>query len=209
MIDILVVDDEPTMRLFIAEALRDLGHTVKVARDGAEALAQLEDQVFDLVITDVRLPRADGFAILQEVRKKSASTDVVLVTAYGTVTDAVRAMKERAVQYLAKPFELDDLLKIVEAVAERQQLKADLARARSQLAAAGAHTTLLGKSPAMVALQERIDMIAGSDLPVLLSGESGTGKDLVARTIHERSQRRDAPFVAVNCAAFPETLLEA
>src|SRR5262249_4151798 len=152
----LLVEDETAIRHFVAESLRDLGHRVRVASDGGEALARLEQEVFDLVISDVRLPRADGFAILREARKKSPSTDVVLVTAFGNVADAVRAMQERALQYLTKPFELEDLLQIVEGVAERQQLKADLAIARSQLAAAGAHTTLLGKSPAMVMLQERI-----------------------------------------------------
>ncbi len=197
------------IRMTVSDALRARGHFVLTASDGMQALGALENRVFDLVISDIRLPKADGLTIMRRAREISTSTAVVLITAYGSISDAVGAIKEGAYDYITKPFEVQDLLIRVDRIAERRDLRAQLDAARAALAARGSGELLVGRTPMMVRLQERIDAIADSHAPVLVTGESGTGKELVARTIHDRSPRRDKPFVAINCAAFPETLIEA
>ena len=208
-LDILFVDDEPAIRLPFGDALRAAGHRLHTASDGSQALALLEANSFDLVVTDIRLPGPDGAQILRRVKKEWPSTYVILITAYGSVADAVGALKEGATDYLTKPFEVEELLHRIDRVDSECRLKRDLEQARADLAAAGPERVLVGRSPPMTRMFERIDGFAVSDAAVLITGESGTGKELVARTLHERSDRRGKPFVAVNCAAFPETLIEA
>jgi DNA-binding NtrC family response regulator len=151
----------------------------------------------------------DGWTILRRVRSEAPSTDIVFITAYGTISDAVAAMKEQAFDYLAKPFEPDELVLLVTRLAEKRRLLAELESTRSQLRVLSAGPRLVGRSPAMVRVQELIQLVARHDAAVLLTGESGTGKDLAAHAIHDCSSRSEKPFVAVNCAAFPDTLLEA
>jgi DNA-binding NtrC family response regulator len=209
-LEILLVDDEPDIAGPIEEALTEEGHDVTVAHDGAEAMAWLDTRVFDLVISDVRLPRVDGLTIFRRLRQESPSTAVILITAYASVSDAVDAIKEKAAHYLAKPFELEDLLGTVEQIANQHRMEVARLKARDLLDNRGKVTTrLIGEAPAMVRLKKRIVALADSNAAVLITGESGTGKDLVARTIHDHSSRRKGPFSAVNCAAFPDTLLEA
>jgi len=209
VLDILLVDDEPTIRLSVGDVLRAAGHSVTLACDGAEAMASIEAKVFDVVISDMRLPKGDGMTIFRTLRAESPATDVILITAFGDVQDAVAAMKEGASDYLTKPFDTDVIRLRLERIAERRQLRSDLEQARAQLAAEAPGLLIVGRSPNMVRLLDRIATIAESEAPVLITGESGTGKELVAKTLHERSSRKGKPFVAVNCAAFPETLLEA
>jgi DNA-binding NtrC family response regulator len=194
MLDILLVDDEADIRLPLGEALRELGHRVSLASDGGEAMRCLDHQTFNLVLSDIRLPKVDGFTILRRVRTEQPETHVVLMTAFGTIQEAVAAVKEAAIEYVTKPFELPEVLAIVERIDERWRLLRELAE---------------GRSPAIVQMRNQISAIASSSAAVLLSGESGTGKELAARMIHTTSERRDAPFVAVNCAAVPATLIEA
>jgi DNA-binding NtrC family response regulator len=208
-LDVLFVDDEPGVREPVVHALRSVGHRVTVATDGAEALALVEETPFDVVVTDIRLPKVDGFSILRQVREDVPGTDVVLITAFGSIADAVSAMRERAFDYVTKPFEPATLVRILDGIAERRLLRRELAEARSQLAAADPGNLLVGRSPAMLRLLEQVEAIAESEATVLLTGESGTGKELVAKTIHERGPRRSKPFVALNCAAIPPTLIEA
>ena len=209
MLSILVADDEPLIRMAVSDALRARGHFVMAVSDGAQTIAAVQGRVFDLLISDIRLPKVDGLSVLRHVREQSPSTVVVLITAYGSISDAVGAIKEGAYDYITKPFEMPDLLLRVDRISERRDMRAELDAARAALAARGSGELLLGRTPAMVRLQERIDAIADSHAPVLVTGESGTGKELVARTIHDRSPRRNKPFVAINCAAFPETRIEA
>jgi two-component system response regulator AtoC len=209
VLEILLVDDETAIRLPVGEALRARGHRVAIASDGEEAMARLDAEVYHLVVSDVRLPKRDGFEILRRVRRECPSTDVLLMTAYGTIADAVVAMKEQAIDYVTKPFDVQELVTVVDRIDERRRLRDELRQARAQLAARRADDLLIGRSPPLVRLREQVDAIADSDAAVLLTGESGTGKELVARMLHDRSPRRDKRFVAVNCAAVPPTLIEA
>ncbi len=206
---VLLVDDEPTIRLSVGDALTAAGHAVTLASDGAQALALLGSRVFDLVITDIRLPKTGGLEIFGHIREHSPSTRVILITAFGSVSDAVGALKDGADDYLTKPFDIDELLVRVERIASRQRLEQELLAARRALDKGDDTEDIIGNSPAMARLKDRIRAIADSDANVLVLGESGTGKELVARCLHRLSTRRERPFVAVNCAAFPEQLLEA
>jgi two-component system response regulator HydG/two-component system response regulator AtoC len=209
LLDILLVDDEPELRGVLEEALRDAGYRVAVACDGAEGLDHLKRRVYDVVICDVRLPKTDGLTLLRRARKDSPSTDVILMTAYADVSDAVAALKEGAYDYLTKPFDLDELLVQLKRIADNRALRKELEQARLELSGRKPETTLVGESPAMRRVTEMVKMVAASDAPTLISGESGTGKELVARMLHEGSARRDKPFIAVNCGALAETLIEA
>jgi DNA-binding NtrC family response regulator len=209
MLDILLVDDEPDFRMLVGDALRDAGHRVTLASNGAEGLTLISSNVFDVMICDIRLPKVDGLTLFRRVRQESPGTDVILITAHAAVADAVAALKEGAYDYITKPFEVDEIILQMERIAAQRALKQELEQARAELSQRKSGSAIIGRSPPMLRLLDRIDTIAQSDAPVLITGESGTGKELVARTLHERSARRAKPFIAVNCAAFPETLLEA
>ncbi len=207
-LEIIVADDEPTIRLTVSETLREEGHAVTEAKDGAMALELIRQRPFDLLVTDVRMPRITGMEVFRKTREESPSTDVILMTAFGAVEDAVEALKLGASDYLVKPFDPSELAVRIERIGARRRLQHQLASARAELVGA-ARGEIIGRSRSMVRLLDMVDTIAQSDAPVLITGETGTGKELVARRIHALSERRDKPFVAVNCAAFPETLLEA
>src|SRR3954464_10614818 len=208
-LDVLLVDDEPDIELLAGEALRDAGHRVTAVKDGAAALELVKVRAFDLMICDVRLPKVDGLTLFRQTRQQSPDTTVILMTAFAAVQDAVAAVKEGAHDYLTKPFEIDEITLRVKRIAEHRALLRDLEVARAELAKEGISDVIVGRSVQMLRLLERVNTIAPSHAPVLLQGESGTGKELVARALHERGARQGKAFVAVNCAAFPETLLEA
>jgi len=208
-LDVLLVDDEPDIELLAGEALRDAGHIVTAVKDGAEALELVKARAFDLMICDIRLPKLDGLSLFRQTRQQSPETTVILMTAFAAVQDAVAAVKEGAADYLTKPFEIDEITLRVKRIAEHRALLRELDIARAELAKDGISDVIVGRSVQMLRLLDRVNTIAPSHAPVLLQGESGTGKELVARALHDRGARHGKPFVAVNCAAFPETLLEA
>ncbi len=207
---ILLVDDEPAIRLGVGDALTAGGHQCMVAADGVAAVDALAKQSFDLVITDIHMPKMSGMELFRHARQQAPETDVILITAYGAVEDAVSAMKSGAVDYIIKPFNSDEVLIRAGRIAELRALRKELSAFRAeQKGRDDDFGGLIGRSPQMVRLHERVATIAASDAPVLITGESGTGKELVARRLHMMSPRRDKPFIAVNCASFPETLIEA
>jgi DNA-binding NtrC family response regulator len=192
----------------VSSALSEAGHEVTELADGRLALERIAAGVFDVVITDIRLPGADGLTVFRSTRKAAPRTAVILMTSFGGVLDAVTALKEGAHDYITKPFDPDELVIRVGAIASQRKLERELEEARAKLAGA-ADATMVGAAPGMMKLFDRVATVAESDAPVLVTGETGTGKELVARRIHVLSPRRSGPFVAVNCAAFPDSLLEA
>jgi DNA-binding NtrC family response regulator len=204
---ILVVEDEKIHRITLADLLGKEGHAVTACADGDDACAQVRTDVFDVVLTDLRLPGCGGLDVLREVRSRTPATIVIMMTAYGTVDTAVEALKLGAYDYLVKPFPPDRLLSILQhlhefrrVVDENEQLRRKIQQFEKR--------PIIGDSPAMRKLSETIRLIAARDYTVLIRGESGTGKELVARALHDLSPRRDQPFVTLNCAALPASLLE-
>ncbi|MFO0576060.1 MAG: sigma-54 dependent transcriptional regulator [Polyangia bacterium] len=205
---ILLVDDDPAILMSVGSTLRAAGYEVTTAADGGEALAALGKQEFDLMITDIHLPKATGLELFRHASQMAPSMDVILMTAHGVIEDAVNALKEGARDYLIKPFDLEELVVRVQRIFEQRELRRELLTMKSQLLARSDDSGLIGRTPVMARLRDRVATLAPSDAPVLITGETGTGKELVARRLHELSPRRGKPFIAVNCAAFPETLIE-
>jgi len=205
---ILVVDDDPLMLDFLKEALLRQGYKVDTAEDGEEALRKVEEKGYDLVITDVRMPGVDGMTVLESVKRDFADTEVVVITAYGTIRNAVEAMKMGAYDYLTKPFSVEEVEVVVQRALERKRLISENIRLKRELEKVQGLRTLVGQSPAMRKVLEMIEMVAPTKATVLIQGESGTGKELVADAIHRLSPRKNGPFVKVNCAAIPESLVE-
>ncbi len=206
---ILVVDDERTMREWLQAALADR-YEVRLAADGGEALARLAEAPADLVLTDVRMPGRDGLSLLAELQEGEAGAPpVIVMTAFGTIQEAVEATRRGAFAYLTKPFTLEQLDHALARAFEYQRLSEENRSLRRNLRTRREHWGLLGNSAAMHDLREKIAMIAEARGTVLLQGESGTGKEVAARAIHLAGSRRNGPFIRINCAAIPESLLEA
>ncbi len=206
---ILIVDDEPLMRLSMVDALEGVECEVAAAATGTEGVHVLEKRQFDLVITDLRLPGADGLEILKVCKERNPNTEVIMITAHGSVDTAVGAMKHGAYDYITKPFQMDELLLIVERVGRVLGLRRENVALKEVLEDTFSFGGILGRNNQMRAVLEKIKMIAATDSTVLVVGESGTGKELVANAIHLNSPRKDRPLIKVSCAALPETLLEA
>lgn len=202
---VLIVDDEPKARDLLAHTVERFGHRTLLAPDGAAALQLLEREPVDLIVSDIRMPSVDGRALTRTVRERWPLVPIVLVTAYGTVRDAVAMGKAGAFDYLEKPFDVGDL-KLV--ITNGLALRTALCRRESSLGDESEADALLGGAPAFREVLTAISHAGETTLTVLLTGESGTGKEVVARAIHDRSARNDQPFVPVNCAAIPEQLLE-
>ena len=205
---ILLVDDEPDLYLACAEVLRDAGHEVHTARDGEQAVQLMTSLTIDVLLTDIRLPKRDGMSLFRLVRERWPATIVILVTAFAEVHDAIAAVREGVHDYLRKPIDGDDIALRIERIAAQVSPQRQVCIARAELARRDESEQIVGRSAVMCQMMERLNTIAASDASVLLLGETGTGKELVARALHDRSPRHGKPFVAVNCAAFPDTLLE-
>jgi two-component system response regulator HydG len=205
---ILVVDDDQAHRGMLRTMLRSWGYAVSEAADGDAAVAQVRERAFDAVLTDVRMARLDGIHTLKSILEYNPALPVVLMTAYSSVETAVEALRLGAYDYLAKPLDFEALRHTLQQAIEHSRLSVENRELRRQLSDAAARPGILGRSPAMLAMQETIATVAPSEATVLITGESGTGKELVARALHSGSARADKPLVTVNCAALAENLLE-
>lgn len=205
---ILVVDDDMDMRELVHDMLKDRGHRVTTAGGGQEALKLLGEEDYAVVLTDLRMKGMQGLELLTEIRRTNPDIGVILMTAFGSVDTAVEAMKHGASDYLTKPVKKDELIRVVERVIRETSLRREVSRLRREVHKEYSFHQILGKSKAIQAVFDLIRRVADSPTNVLISGESGTGKELVAKAIHYNSDRKDAPFVPVNCAAIPEPLLE-
>jgi two-component system response regulator PilR (NtrC family) len=205
---ILVVDDEQSLREVLSIMLKRAGYAVTSVADGEEAIEQLNKEIFDLVITDLRMPKADGMEVLKAVKSASPDTVVLIITAFATADSAVEAMKQGAYDYLTKPFQVDEVQLIIRNALEKRRLTTENMLLKREMASQSSFAQLVGQSDAMHKVFDVVRKVADSKSNVLICGESGTGKELVARAIHYNSARSAMPFVAVNCSAVPETLLE-
>lgn len=204
---ILVVDDEVGVRQSFKMVLKD-AYELILAKTGKEALDVLTRRSVDLVLLDILLPDMNGIEILEKIKQADPETDVIMVTAVKDVNTAVKAIKIGAYQYIIKPFDVDDLLALIQRALEKRRLVREVAYLRGELNRYHYFEKMVGEDRKMVDLYRLIDTIIESDGAVLIQGESGTGKELVARAIHNRSKRKNQPFVAINCAAIPATLVE-
>jgi two-component system, NtrC family, response regulator AtoC len=206
---ILVVDDEPNLRRVLSAQLERDGYDVHAAEDGEQALAILKEHHIDLVITDLRMPRLDGMELLRRAQKLDAELPVVMITAHGTVDNAVEALKSGAFDYLTKPFDQVEVRTIVAKALRTRDLSAtEASRPFHEIPPEGARYGIIGQSASILDLYAVLDRVADTPTTVLITGESGTGKELVARALHESSSRRDKAFIKVNCAAIPKDLME-
>jgi DNA-binding NtrC family response regulator len=204
---ILLVEDKDSLRQMLKLAIEGQGHAVIEARDQRQAVHALRDRPA-LVLTDLRLPDGDGFGVLRAAKELDPELPVIVMTAYGSIQDAVAAMKEGALDFLAKPVDPDHLLLMVDRALKQRRLMTEYILLKDELASRRGAPTIIGESPALKKAIVALQRASGTDATVLLEGESGTGKELFARALHVLSQRAEGPFVAINCAAIPENLLE-
>ena len=205
---ILIVDDDADMRELAYDMLKDRGHQVALAGGGEEALRRLAEEDYAVVLTDLRMKGVQGLELLTQIKRDHPDINVILMTAFGSVETAVEAMKHGASDYLTKPVKKDELIRVVERVIREAALRREVSRLRREVRKEYSFYQILGKSKSIQAVFDLIRRVADSPTNVLITGESGTGKELVAKAIHYNSDRKDAPFIPVNCAAIPEQLLE-
>jgi DNA-binding NtrC family response regulator len=206
---LLLVEDETPLRQAVAEQLTDRGYRVQQAESGEAALAHLAEFAFDIIVTDLRLPGIDGSAVIEAAVARYPHIIAIVVTGFGTVKDAVEAIKRGARDFVSKPFQIDELLHVLDSAIEQRRLKSENAYLRSQLEERYRFAEIVGKSRPMARLFQLLETVAPTNSTILIAGETGTGKEVVARAIHHNSSRRGHRFVALNCSAIPETLLEA
>ena len=205
---ILIVEDEKSMREVLKILLEGEGYEVMTASDGLEGIAHLDKDIFDLVVTDVKMPKVDGFEVLKRIKEISPDTIVIMITAFGTKESGIEAMKLGAYDYISKPFNIDEIRLIVKKAIEKKREHVELSLLRQKVDVTYSLENIIGQSPKMQELFRVIPRIAQSNSNVLITGESGSGKELVAHAMHNLSHRKGKNIVTINCAAFPEGLLE-
>ncbi len=205
---ILVVDDEESLREILTIMLHREGYRVDAAADGLQALTRLKEYGYDLVISDIKMPRLNGFELLRHIKERTPETAVIMITAFSSAEEAVEAMKQGAYDYITKPFKNEEIRLIVRNALERKILRQESSGLKKQESCRTALGHLIGKSKGMQEVYDLILKVAASRVNVLITGESGTGKELVAKAIHFNSDRREKPFLPINCGAIPENLLE-
>ncbi|MBU1231842.1 MAG: response regulator, partial [Proteobacteria bacterium] len=203
---ILLAEDDEIMRISVYDRLKQFGWHVDQAENGLDAAKLLDKRDYHLVISDIRMPGLDGMKLLEKIKKHSPETDVIIMTAYGSINDALDCLRKGASDYILKPFDLDDLI-----IRSSRFLDIQSVKARCAFLEANAQVTdrgLIGNSPSMQQIYSIIDQAAPTNATILITGESGTGKELAARAIHKASLRKSKPFVSINCAAIPDGLME-
>jgi DNA-binding NtrC family response regulator len=205
---LLLVEDKNELRAMLRKALERHGHSVDEAADGSAAIQKLRNKRYQMVLTDLKMPGASGLDVLRESKQADSTIPVILLTAFGSVDEAVSAMKEGAFDFIQKPVDLDHLKLLVERATRQQELLRENLILREEFASRYGFPRIVGESPPMQAVSQQLQKVATTETTVLLLGESGTGKELFARAVHHVSNRRDQPFVALNCAAIPESLVE-
>ena len=208
MVKILIIDDEKSILDLLSVVFKKEGYTVETALSAKMALELIDKEEFDLVLTDIKLPQMSGMKILQYVKEKYPAMPVVMITAYGTIKQAIEALKMGAMDYIVKPFNMEELKIIVAQGLENRRIQQENVLLKKDLEEKYGMNNMVGKSKKMLEVYNLIEKIAGTDSTVLISGESGTGKEIAARAIHFHSRRRERPFVSINCGALPENLLE-
>ncbi|MCP4633178.1 MAG: sigma-54-dependent Fis family transcriptional regulator [candidate division Zixibacteria bacterium] len=208
MPSILVVEDKDSLRNMLSQTLEAEGYEVESAVDGPDGVKRVKEKQYDVVLTDLKMPGMDGLKMLSSIKEDNPDTEVILMTAYGTVENAVQAMKSGAFDFITKPFDTDQLSVLIKRAMENRRLKAENILLREELGYNQGLSGIIGSSLAMTTAIDLVRKVAPSESNVLFTGESGTGKELFARSIHELSRRKDGPFVAINCAAIPHELLE-
>ncbi len=204
---ILIADDEPNIRQGLAEALEDQGYEIEQAPSGEAALTLLESAPFDLVLVDLVMEEMDGIQVLQEINRQWPQTEVVIITAHGTIETAVKALKEGAYDYLTKPINVKRFRSYVHNILYSRELEEENRRLREKLRAEQEYSQIIGRSEKLLTILEMIDQLAPTDVTILIEGESGTGKELVAQAMHRKSGRGQEPFISVNCGALPRELI--
>lgn len=205
---ILVVDDENSLREMLTVLLQRQGYRVDCAQDGLVALERISEHSYDLIISDIKMPKMNGIDLLRRLREQNDEITVIMITAFSSTEEAVEAMKLGAYDYITKPFRNDEIRLVVRKALEQRELKRENLQLKQRLAERYSFKSLIGQSPAMIRLTSLLERVAPSSANVLISGESGTGKELVAQALHSGSTRKEHPFVAINCGAIPENLLE-
>jgi two-component system response regulator HydG len=206
--NILIVDDDREMANLLCDVLREAGYNAMSANSGAEAVAKVREDCPDLLISDVRMSGMGGHQLQAELRELVPDLPVVIITAFGSIESAVESMKRGAADYITKPFRNDEFLLVVSRVLENRQLRQEIKRLRGDLARSYGIGNIIAADPRMKTVLRKLEQIVDTNATVLITGESGTGKDLLARALHFESRRRDAPFVPINCAAIPDNLIE-
>ena len=205
---ILIVDDDPLVRRQLETLYTAHSYAVETAADVEQALDKLSSSEFTLAVVDLKMPGIDGIALTSQIRERWPVVDVIMITGYGSIKGAVEAMRQGACDYITKPFEPDDILLATQKILERRRLLDEIEYLRKQLSDRYTFANMVSRDPAMIEVFSTIEMLAQADVTVLITGESGTGKELVARAIHFQGKRKAGRFVAINCAAVPESLLE-
>jgi DNA-binding NtrC family response regulator len=205
---IVLADDEDAARRSLGEILTEDGYAVRLAADGEEALRLVAEDAPDILLTDLKMPGLDGMELLARVRAAYPDVAIVVMTAYGTIASAVKALRAGAEDYLTKPIDVEELEHLLQTVLGRRRLVAETLLLKQRLDDKYGFDNIVGRAPTMLEVFRLVEQVAPSQASILITGESGTGKELIAQAIHQHSPRRDAPFVKVSCAALPETLLE-
>jgi DNA-binding NtrC family response regulator len=205
---ILIADDDKNLRKVLLNELSDEGFDVDEAENGIKTMALLEKDEYDVLLLDLNMPGLSGMDVLKKIKNLEIPAEVIILTAYATVSTAVDAMKTGAYDFLTKPFQIEELIAVIEKAYEKKNLLNENLLLRSQIKRQSATERIITKSPLILEILETVKKFAVSDLPILICGESGVGKELIAKNVHDTSQRVDGPFIPINCGAIPETMLE-